>query len=130
MPGVTDADGVGAPVTDAGLAGLRFEPGGAAYRIVSLTSGRGNGCRVAVREAAETDLPDDYLARRAVPQPRLVYVVEAGGPSNSDRNLCENVAEALLLMTGGLVQIGGLGTKGNKPVLHTSSWVGSIKATT
>jgi hypothetical protein len=128
MPGFTDPDGAAATVTEAGLADARFELGGAGYRIVSLTSGRGNGCLVAVRAATDVDLPDDYVARRAVPHPHLVYAVEAGGPSNSDRNLCENIAEALLLMTGGLVQIGGLGTKGNKPVLYTSSWVGTIKA--
>jgi hypothetical protein len=129
MPGVTDPEGVAAPVAEAGLADARFEPGGAGFRVISLTSSRGAGCRVAVKTASEADLPDDYRARRAVPRPHLVYELEAGGPSHSDRNLCENIAEALLLMTGGLVEIGGLGTKGNRPVLHSSSWIGAIKAT-
>jgi hypothetical protein len=130
MPGFTDPEGTSAAVSEAGLADIRFEPGGVGYRIVSLTSARGRGCRVTVDEATETDLPDDYQARRAVSRPRLVYTLDAGGPSNSDRNLCENIAEALLLMTSGVVLIGGLGTKGNKPHLHTSSWVGTIKAIT
>jgi len=129
MPGFTDPEGIAAPVAEAGLADARFAPGGDGFRVISLTSSRGAGCCVAVNTASEADLPDDYRARRAVPRPRLVYVLEAGGPSHSDRNLCENLAEALLLMTGGLVEIGGLGTKGNRLVLYSSSWIGAIKAT-
>jgi hypothetical protein len=41
--------------------------------------------------------------------------VDAGGPGNSDRALCENIAETIMLLTGGLVEIGGLGVKGNRP---------------
>jgi hypothetical protein len=128
MPGFGDPEGKKPALAEAGLADAEFAMDSDGYRILSLTSSRGNGCRVWARPADRTDLPDDYLARRSVPNPRLVYYVEAGGPSNSDRNLCENIAEALMVMTNGLVEIAGLGTKGNRPMLHHSSWIGAIKA--
>ena len=128
VPAVGDAEGKQVPSADTGLADLRFVPGEPGLRFVNLGSARGGGCRVFVTPADASTLPDDYLARRAVARPRLVYGIEASGPSNSDRNLCENIAEALLLMTNGLVEIGGLGTKGNRAVLHTSTWIGAIKA--
>ncbi|MDX1935145.1 MAG: hypothetical protein SFU56_21310 [Capsulimonadales bacterium] len=127
MPGFTDPEGKNAPLMEAGLAEAVFAVGSDGYRVVNLTSSRGEGCRVSVHPSEAGDLPDDYLARRTVPRPRLCYIVTAGGPAHSDRNLCENIAEALMLMTNGLTEIGGLGMKGNRPTLHNSSWVGSIK---
>jgi hypothetical protein len=126
LPGFTDPDADAAPLADAGMADLVFAPGEPGFRVLSMTSSRGNGCRVWVEEAAAEDLPDEYLLRRAVPRPRLVYGITAGGPSNSDRNLAENIAEALLFLASGAVLIGGLGTKGNKPRVYTSGWVGEI----
>ena len=128
MPGFTDPGNTFAPLADAGLDALTFTIGGEGHRVVSLTSGKGNGCLVTVDTSDISDLPDDYMARRTVPRPKLVYLVQAGGQSNNDRSLCEHIAEVLLLLTGGLVEIGGLGTKGNRPNLHNSSWLSKIKA--
>ena len=130
MPEFTDLEGENPPMMEAGLAEARFALGNKGYLIHNLTSSRGSGCRVTVDTATVSDLPDDYLARRTVPRPRLCYIVTAGGAANSDRNLCENIAEALLLQTSGLVELGGLGVKGNRPNLHNSSWVGQIKTIT
>jgi hypothetical protein len=127
MPGFSDPEGRTPALAEVGLADARFGLEDDGYRVISLTSSKGGGCRVWVRSASREDLPDDYIARRTVPNPRLVYFLEAGGPGNSDRNLCENIAEALMIETGGLVEIRGLGTKGNKPVLHHTSWLGGIK---
>lgn len=118
----------GATVTEAGLVDARFVPGESGYRVLSLTSSKGLGCLIGIDTATAADLPDDSLASRSVPKPRLVYIIQAGGPSNSDRNLCENIAEAIMMATSGVVQMGGLGTKGNKPAVYTSSWIGAIKA--
>ena len=115
-------------MTEAGLAGAKFLPGESGYRIFSLSSSKGSGCVVGIDTSTAADLPDDYLAQRAVPKPKLVYIVQAGGPSNSDRNLCENIAEAIMMASGGVVQMGGLGTNGNRPSIYTSSWIGEIKA--
>ena len=120
--------GGGGAMTEAGLADAKFVPGESGFRVFNLSSGKGDGCLIGIDTATVEDMPDDYLARRAVPRPRLVYIVQAGGPSNSDRNLCENIAEALMMATSGVVQLGGLGTKGNKPSIHSSSWIGAIKA--
>ena len=127
MPGFTDPDAKTAPLVYAGLADARFVVGGEGFRIVNLTSSRGDGCRITVHAAEAADLPDDYLARRTVPRPRLCYIITAGGPAHSDRNLCENMAESLMLSTNGVVELGGLGMKGNRPTLYNSSWVGKIK---
>jgi hypothetical protein len=127
MPGFTDPAGTEAPLMEAGLADAVFTPGANGYRIVNLTSSRGEGCLISVHPSEAKDLPDDYLARRTVPRPKLCYIVTASGPAHSDRNLCENIAEALLFLTNGLVEIGGLGMKGNRPNLHNSSWIGQIK---
>lgn len=128
VPGFTDPEGKNAALHEAGLAEARFEEGGEGFRIVSLSSSRGNGCRVMVRASKANELPDDYLARRAVPKPRMVYLLLAGGPGNSDRNLCENIAEALMILTNGLAEVGGRGPKGgNRPQLHDSFWLGSIR---
>ncbi len=128
LPGFTNLEATIPPMADAGLADVRFTIGGDGYRILSMTSSRGNGCTIRVDACTEADLPDEYLARRAVSRPRLVYLIEAGGPSHSDRNLCENIAETMMLTTNGLVIIGGLGVKGNRPRLYTTSWIGAIKA--
>lgn len=128
VPGViTDPTGEAAALSDAGLADARFTVGGDGIRFVSLSSSKGSGSLVRAHESSESDLPDDYLARRTVHRPRLVYHVEAGGPGNSDRNLCENIAEVLMLLTSGVVELGGLGVKGNRPQLYASRWVGTIR---
>ncbi|MBC7805393.1 MAG: hypothetical protein H7145_04510 [Akkermansiaceae bacterium] len=128
VPGFTDPEGKNAAWQEAGLADVRFTLGGEGYRIVSLSSSRGNGCKITVRVTTAEELPDDYLARRAVPKPRCVYLVLAGGPGNSDRNLCENIAESLMILTDGLAEIGGRGPKGgNRPELHDSFWLGSLR---
>ena len=129
IPGVSDASRETAAVSEVGLVDAAFvlgDPNG--WRFVSLASSKGNGCLVRVQEASEADLPDDYMARRTVRRPRVVYLVEAGGPGNSDRTLCENIAECLVLLTEGVVQIGGLGTKGNRPQIYNSAWLNKIKA--
>lgn len=128
LPGFTDPETKIPPMADAGLADAEFKIGGDAYRVLSLTSSKGNGCTIRVDACTAADLPDEYLARRAVPRPNLVYIIEASGPSHSDRNLCENIAESLLLATNGVVMIGGLGVKGNRPKIYTTSWIGTIKA--
>ena len=129
IPGVTDAKSETAALSEAGLADATFTVGDVnGWRVVSLASSKGEGCLVRVQSATEADLPDDYLARRSVRRPRLVYLVEAGGPGNSDRTLCENIAECLLLLTDGVVEIGGLGTKGNRAQIHSSAWLNKIKA--
>lgn len=128
LPGFTDPKTETPPMADAGLADAEFTIGGEGYRILSMTSSKGNGCTIRVEACTAADLPDEYLVRRAVPRPNLVYIIEAGGPSHSDRNLCENMSEALLLETNGVVIIGGLGVKGNRPKIYTTSWIGSIKA--
>jgi hypothetical protein len=128
VPGFSDPDKKTAPLQEAGLADARFVAGDDGFRIISLSSSRGEGCRLVVRETNMSELPDDYLARRTVPKPRLVYLLLAGGPGNSDRNLCENIAESLLLMTNGLVQIAGRGVRGgNRATLFDAFWLGSIR---
>ena len=128
VPGFGDVNGKTAPMQETGLDEARFTAGGDGYLIVSLSSSRGDGCKVMVRETLPNELPDDYLARRAVPKPRLVYLVRAGGAGNSDRNLCENIAESLMILTNGLAEIGGRGARGgNKPELHDSFWLGSLR---
>jgi hypothetical protein len=128
MPGLTDLEATRPALSEAGLADAEFIVGEDGWRFVSLSSSRGSGCKVTVRTVENDELPDDYLARRTVHNPRLVYSVDAGGPGNSDRALCENIAETIMLLTSGLVEIGGLGVKGNRPALHNRSWIGKIKA--
>ena len=128
VPGFTNPEGTSAPLSEVGLAEVRLAAGEPGYRVISLASSKGGGCRIAVREATPEDGPEDYLARRAVPKPRLIYLLEAGGPSNSDRHLSEHLAEVLMVLANGAVEIGGLGTKGNKPVVHTNNWLGTIRA--
>lgn len=125
VPGVADESGT--IHADTGLAEARFVIGGSAWSFLSLSSSKGNGCTVTALSADAEPMPDDYILKRAVRKSRLVYRVIAGGPSNSDRNLCENLAEALLVAQNGAVQIAGRGTKGNKPVNYTNPWIGEIK---
>lgn len=125
VPGVADESGT--IHADTGLAEARFEIDGPAWGFLSLSSSKGNGCTVTALSADAEPMPDDYILKRAVRKARLVYRVIAGGPSNSDRNLCENLAEALLVAQNGAVQIAGRGTKGNKPANYTNPWIGEIK---
>ena len=127
VPGFTDPDNTISPLSEAGVADAHFEIGAPGYRVVSLASSKGGGCRIFVTAADPAIPPDDYLAKRAVPKPRLVYHLEAAGPSNSDRNLAEGLAETLMILTNGAVEIGGLGTKGNRVVVHTSRWLGAVR---
>ena len=126
VPGVSDVAVTSAPMNEAGLGLARFEVGGEPLRFLSLSSSRGDGCTIAVRAASDAD-PVPPRAQAAVRRPRLVYVIEASGPAHSDRNLCENLAEALLVRTGGLAEVGGRGVKGNRPELYQSRWIGKIK---
>ena len=129
IPGVINILDETTVLSEVGLSDAAFalgDPNG--WRFVSLASSKGNGCLVRVQAAGETDLPDDYMARRTVRRPRVVYLVEAGGAGNSDRTLCENIAECLVLLTDGVVQIGGLGTKGNRAQIYNSAWLNKIKA--
>ena len=127
VPGLSDPEMKTAPLNETGLADARFTVGSPGFRVVSLSSSRGSGCLLSVAESDIADRPDDLLARRTVPRPNFVFELIGGGQSNSDRNLCENIAEVLMLLTDGLVQIGGLGTKGNRPKLYASAWLGTIK---
>jgi hypothetical protein len=128
IPGVTDAQSVHTPTSETGWGDYALTLGGDALRFVSLSSSRGNGATVRLVPIAEEPMPDDRILQRAVRHPQMVYLIEAGGPSNSDRNLCENLAEALMLATHGGVEIGGRGVKGNKPVRYTRCWLGQVKA--
>ncbi len=125
VPGVTDESGT--IHADTGLAEARFVVDGPAWGFLSLSSSKGNGCTVTALSADAEPMPDDYVLKRAVRKPRLVYQVIAGGPSNSDRNLCENLAEALLVAQNGAVAIAGRGVKGNRPAYYTNPWIGEIK---
>ena len=124
VPGVTDEAAQEGSRNGAGLADLRFTVGGPGLRFVSLASSRGDGVVVRVVPMDEDNPPPEvptlrHYARRG----KLVYWIEALGPSNSDRTLCENVAEALLERTGGVVEIAGRGTRGNKPTVYSSAWL-------
>lgn len=125
VPGVADAEGT--IHAETGLAQAQFTLGGEPWRFFSLSSSKGAGCTVQIASPETEPMPDDYVAKRAVRHPRLVYIILAGGPSNSDRNLCENLAEAILVELNGAVEIAGRGTKGNKPSVYTSPWIGDIK---
>ena len=125
IPGVADSEG--RIHADTGLAGAEFTLDGTPWRFFSLSSSKGNGCTVQLASPVSEPMPEDYEMRRAVRHPRLTYVILAGGPSNSDRNLCENLAEAILVEQNGAVEIAGRGTKGNKPSLYTRPWIGEIK---
>ena len=126
VAGVSDVDLKGALMNEAGLGDAHFEIDGEPLRFLSMSSSKGNGCTVRVKQATDAD-PVPPRGQAAVRHPRLVYLIEAGGPAHSDRNLCENLAEALLMRTGGLAEVGGRGVKGNRPELYHSRWIGKIK---
>lgn len=124
VPGVTEPAGESGAKVAAGLAEWRFTVGGDGFRFESLSSSRGDGAIVRVVTMDDDNPPPPlgqlrHYARRG----KLVYLVDAMGPSNSDRNLCENLAEALLERCDGVVEIGGRGVKGNRPTVYTSHWL-------
>ncbi len=127
VPGTIDVNGEGALMNEVGLADARLVEDGEGLRFVSLSSSKGGGCVVRVKTATDEADPVPPTGRNAVRHPRLVYYVEAAGPAHSDRNLCENLAEALLVRTGGLAEVVGRGVKGNKPTMYRNRWLGQIK---
>ena len=127
VPGVTDVQRQGPLYNEAGLAELKLAVGHEGWKFISLASSHGSGCIVTLHTVESEPLPEDeYLQRRMI-RPRLTYKIEGGGPSNSDRTLCENLAEALMELSEGVVEIGGRGVKGNKPTFYTHRWLGKIK---
>jgi hypothetical protein len=125
VPGVTDAEFNEAAKVASGLADLQLTVDGPALRFVSLSSSRGNGVRLSLVTLDERNpAPNHPTARPIARRGGWVYVIEALGPGNSDRNLCENLAEAVMERTGGVVEISGRGVKGNRPTLYTSPWLG------
>jgi len=98
------------------------EPG---YHFASLSSSKGQGATFTVTTfAAGTELPGHQYGRTLGRRGGIVYNIEAHGPSNSDRALCENLAEAIMEAVDGLVEITGRGQRGNKPTAYTSRWLG------
>lgn len=125
VPGITDADATQGARNAAGLADWAWEVEGSALRFLSLSSSRGQGVQVRVEEAdARHPAPDHPAARPVARRGGVVYVIEALGPGNSDRNLCENLAEAIMLRVDGVVEIKGRGVKGNRPTVYVSPWLG------
>lgn len=125
VPGVADADLSQAPLNGAGLAEVRLVVDGPPVRFLSLSSSRGDGVSVKVETLDPIQpAPNHPAARPIVRRGGVVYVVEALGPSNSDRNLCENLAEAIMERVDGVVEISGRGTKGNRPSVYVSPWLG------
>ena len=125
VPGITDAEFEQAARNAEGLADVELQVDGPALRFVSLSSSRGNGVRLSFVRMDEDHVPPDHpTARPIARRGGYVYVVEALGPGNSDRNLCENLAEAIMERTGGVVEIRGRGVKGNRPAVYTSPWLG------
>jgi hypothetical protein len=127
VPGTIDVNGEGALMNEVGLADARLIPDHEGLRFVSLSSSKGGGCVVRIKTATEEADPVPPTGRNAVRHPRLVYYVEAASAAHSDRNLCENLAEALLVRTGGLAEVVGRGVKGNKPTMYRNRWLGQIK---
>lgn len=127
VPGVVEEGTDQAATNGTGLADARFALGHPGWRFVSLASTRGDGCTVYLATPTEEPLPNDTLAQYTVRRPALVYVILASGTSNSDRNLCENLAEAIMSATEGVAEVGGRGTKGNKPLVYNRHWLGEIK---
>jgi hypothetical protein len=127
VAGVASESSDAAPQVTIGVDSAAFVLGEPGYRFESLSSSKGFGCVVKIVTPTEEPLPGHAIAQLAVRRPMLVYLVEAGGPSNSDRNLCENLSELLLELTEGVVEIVGRGTRGNKPTLYTRPWLGEIR---
>jgi hypothetical protein len=99
--------------------------GGPGYHLASLSSSKGQGATVTVNEfAAGSELPGHQFGRTLSRRGGIIYSIEAHGPSNSDRALCENLAEAIMEAVDGLVEISGRGQRGNKPSTYTSRWLG------
>jgi hypothetical protein len=125
VPGITDSEFSEAAKNASGLAEVELVVDGPALRFLSLSSSRGNGVRLSLVTLDERNPPPDHQSARPIARRGgHVYVVEALGPGNSDRNLCENLAEAIMERTGGVVQISGRGVKGNRPTVYTSPWLG------
>jgi len=103
----------------------QMQLGGPGYHLASLSSSKGKGATVTVNEfAAGSELPGHQFGRTLSRRGGIIYSIEAHGPSNSDRALCENLAEAIMEAVDGLVEISGRGQRGNKPSTYTSRWLG------
>jgi len=103
----------------------QMQLGGPGYHLASLSSSKGQGATVTVNEfAAGSELPGHQFGRTLSRRGGIIYSIEAHGPSNSDRALCENLAEAIMEAVDGLVEISGRGQRGNKPSTYTSRWLG------
>lgn len=103
----------------------QMQLGGPGYHLASLSSSKGQGATVTVNEFAPgTELPGHQFGRTLSRRGGIIYSIVAHGPSNSDRALCENLAEAIMEAVDGLVEISGRGQRGNKPSTYTSRWLG------
>ena len=103
----------------------QMQVGGPGYHFASLSSSKGQGATVIVNTfAAGTELPGHQFGRTLSRRGGIVYSIEAHGPSNSDRSLCENLTEAIMEAVDGLAEISGRGQRGNKPSVYTSRWLG------
>jgi hypothetical protein len=103
----------------------QIQVGGPGYHFASLSSSKGQGATVTVNTfAAGTELPGHQFGRTLSRRGGIVYSIEAHGPSNSDRSLCENLTEAIMEAVDGLAEISGRGQRGNKPSVYTSRWLG------
>ena len=128
MPAVTLADGTGPLLQETGLADAHLAVGGETWRFVNLSSTKGDGCVVTLETVEGAPLDETPQLRHVARNARLMYRIESGGPSHSDRNLCENLAEILLSRTEGIVVISGRGTRGNRPMVYTRPWLGGIRS--
>lgn len=103
----------------------QMQVGGPGYHFASLSSSKGQGATVTVNTfEAGTELPGHQFGRTLSRRGGIVYRIEAHGPSNSDRSLCENLTEAIMEAVDGLAEISGRGQRGNKPSVYTSRWLG------
>jgi hypothetical protein len=127
VPGVTDPKREGPLYSEAGLDKCELTHGHEGWRFVNLSSSHGSGCVVTVHTIEEEPMPDDKYIQRRLSRPRLCYRIEAGGSSNSDRSICENLAESLMVLAEGVAEMGGRGVKGNKPTLYTHRWLGKVR---
>lgn len=95
------------------------------YHFASLSSSKGQGATVSVQTfEVDAELPGHQFGRTLSRRGGVMYSVEAHSPANSDRTLCENLAEAIMEAVDGLVEVTGRGTRGNKPSTYTSRWLG------